>query len=506
MRMYGEFQRDRVGWFLGLTGLQLGVLAAGVVPVVSAVHGGLWRAAFASVVGWLVLLAVVVVPVQGRTAVGWAAAAALSMVGRRAGWSAYRSGLSQGRAVPAGVLDLPGGLGAMRVHSVRAGGGQLGVVQHLATRAWSVTARVSHPGTGWVTAAERDVLGAGLAAVLDGVCRAGLVSEVQVLVRVSPDEGTDRDRWLSDHRPPVAPSDLARRVHDELRQHLTPAATRTETFVTFIVPERRLRRAARNSPGDLGGRAPVLADLTSEVTALLTGPLGAEHVTWLSSAGLATACRTGFDPGTAEPLAPARTVSTADAVPCLEGGCDSGVVWAGVGTARAVSEAGRYRHGGFVSVSSALLLPARGAVLGALGPVLSAGAVGERRCLLVGFPVLPPDLAERRTASREWAADLGDGLRDRARVRPRAKTRADNQAARAVDAKLVRGASLCRPYAVATTTVAADQAVDAATRRLDGSIRQAGFTAQRLDLAHDVGFAAGCLPLGLSLSTSKDST
>jgi hypothetical protein len=500
VRVYGEFQRDRVGWFLGLTGLQLGVLAAGALPVVSAVHGGLWRLAFVGVVGWLVLLGVVVVPVQGRTATGWVAAAAVSLLGRRTGWSAYRSRLSQGRPGPVGVLDLPGVLSGLRVHDVSAGGEALGVVQHLHSRVWSVSARVVHPGTGWATPAERDQLGAGLSAVLDGVCRAGLVAEVQVLVRVSPDDGTDRDRWLAAHRPETPPSELARRVHDGLRRHLTPAASRTETFVTLIVPERRLRRASRGGHGDLGGRAAVLADLTAEVSGLLAGPLAAEGVGWLSSAGLAAACQTGFDPGTVD------RGSTVDREASGRLSADAGGLWVGVGVARALSEPRRYSHGGFVSVSSALLLPARGAALGALGPVLSGGSVGERRSLLVGFPVLPPDLAERRTASREWAADLGDGLRDRARVRPRARTRADNAAARAVDAKLVRGASLCRPYAVATTTVPADQPVEDAARRLDASIRQAGFTGQRLDLAHDVGFAAGCLPLGVSLSTTKDGT
>jgi len=496
VRVYGEFQRERVGWFLGLTGLQLGMLAAGAIPAVSAVHGGLWRAAFAGVVGWMVLLAVVVVPVQGRTATGWVVAAAASVLGRRTGWSSYSSPLSQGRSGPVGVLDLPGVLSGLRVHDVAAGGGRLGVVQHLPGRVWSVTARMIHSGIGWASAEERDVLGVGLSAVLDGVCRAGLVSEVQVLVRVSPDDGLDRDRWLSEHRPEVAPSDLARRVHDELSRHLTPAASRTETVVTLLVPERRLRRAVRNGPGGLAGRAVVLADLTAEVGALLAGPLAADGVEWLTSAGLAASCRTGFNPGNtrdfASPPDPASPPSDPDGV------------WTGVGVARAVSGPRRYAHGGFVSVSSALLLPTRGAALGALGPVLSGGLVGERRSLLVGFPVLPPGLAERRTASREWAADLGDGLRDRAQVRSRARTRADNATARAVDAKLVRGASLCRPYAVATVTVLADQPVEDAARRLDASIRQAGFTAQRLDLAHDVGFAAGCLPLGLSLSTAKD--
>ena len=86
-RVYGEYQRDQVGWFLGLTGLQLGILASGALPAVSAVHAGAWRWAFAGVLGWVVLLGLVVVPVHGRTASGWAVAAAMSLLGRRAGWS-----------------------------------------------------------------------------------------------------------------------------------------------------------------------------------------------------------------------------------------------------------------------------------------------------------------------------------------------------------------------------------------------------------------------------------
>ena len=241
------------------------------------------------------------------------------------------------------------------------------------------------------------------------------------------------------------PRQLARRVHDELRHHLAPAANRTETFVTVVIPERRLRRAARSSPGALGGRSEVLTGMMTEVGALLTGPLGAHRVEWLGAEDLAAACRSAFQP----PCAGGPAVSA-------EQDHERGWGWADVGVARAETQPRWYAHGGYRSVSSALLLPARGAALGSLGPVLSGGAVGEARSLLVGFPVLPPDLAERRTASREWAADLGDGLRDRARIRPRAQARADNAAARAVDAKLVRGASLCRPYAVATVTVSAD--------------------------------------------------
>jgi hypothetical protein len=41
-------------------------------------------------------------------------------------------------------------------------------------------------------------------------------------------------------------------------------------------------------------------------------------------------------------------------------------------------------------------------------------------------------------------------------------------------------------------------------RRLDASIRRAGFAPLRLDLAQDAGFAAATIPLGVGLDRSSD--
>ncbi len=43
-------------------------------------------------------------------------------------------------------------------------------------------------------------------------------------------------------------------------------------------------------------------------------------------------------------------------------------------------------------------------------------------------------------------------------------------------------------------------AISEAGRRLDASIRRAGFAPLRLDLAHDLGFAVSTIPLGASLA------
>ena len=57
---------------------------------------------------------------------------------------------------------------------------------------------------------------------------------------------------------------------------------------------------------------------------------------------------------------------------------------------------------------------------------------------------------------------------------------------------------------VACVTVAKTMRVAEFGRRLDASIRRAGFAPLRLDLAQDAGFAAATLPLGLGLTRKAD--
>ena len=120
---------------------------------------------------------------------------------------------------------------------------RVAIIQHHATRAWAVTATVTHPGLALADAADRDGQGAGLTALLDACLRTELVEEVQFRVRSVPDDGAEREQWLTRHHTPEAPA-LARQVNDDLAGILAAAAVRTEAFVTVIVPERRLARVA----------------------------------------------------------------------------------------------------------------------------------------------------------------------------------------------------------------------------------------------------------------------
>nr|WP_300150227.1 SCO6880 family protein [Propionicimonas sp.] len=221
-------------------------------------------------------------------------------------------------------------------------------------------------------------------------------------------------------------------------------------------------------------------------------------VTWLTSPQLALAVRTGFAPADRAGIIDALGAHQTDPAVCTD------VPWAMAGPSGADTTMRHYSHDAWNSISSTIKLPDRGACLGALAPVLTPSEPGERRSYTVVFPILPFSRADRQTASGEWAADMGEGLRGRLQIRQRSRDRANVTRAHRLDAKLASGHALTRPYAVACVTVAKTMRVAEFGRRLDASIRRAGFAPLRLDLAQDTGFAAATLPLGLGLTRKAD--
>jgi hypothetical protein len=498
--VYGDYSRGRIGWFFGLSGAQLGILAVSVLPVFWAVHQTAWLSAALFLVVWGLVAVVTVVPVRGRSATGWLAASTGFAVGGLAGWTRFRSAAASGRAGPSEAPDLPGVLQGVQIHDGPPRGPRLArvaIIQDHAARTWAVTAGVVHPGIGLTEAAGRDRLGVGLSGLLDQACRTELVDEILFIVRTVPEDGAERDLWLARHRRPGAPR-LSRGVNDDLDQALAQAGVRTETFATVVVPESRIGRDARESGGGLEGRARVLYGLVEEVEAQLRGPMAMTAVGWLSSAELAAACRTGFAPG--------DRAGIVDALAARDGGQDicPDVPWAIAGPSGADPAPRHYSHDAWHSASITIRLPARGAVMGALAPLLAPSQPGERRSVLVAYPILRQATADRVTAGAEWAADIGTHLRARAGIRPRARQREEAARAHGMDAKLAGGNAMTRPYAVCTVTVPRTARIAEHARRLDAAARRAGFAPLRLDLSQDTAFAASTIPLGVSLTRRGD--
>jgi hypothetical protein len=261
-----------------------------------------------------------------------------------------------------------------------------------------------------------------------------------------------------------------------------------------VVPESALAKAAKESGGGFEGRAAVLTTLTSEVEAHLRGGLGMTAVSWLTSPELAAACRTGFAPGDRVGIIDALAAATTNP------GVNAHVPWAMAGPSGAEATVRHYSHDAWNSISATIHLPAKGAVLGALAPVLVPGP-GERRTFMVSYPIISGRDANRHSASSEWKADMADGLRAKAKVKQRTRSADEADKVRGLDRKLSRGNALTRPYAVATVTVPKTTAVAEHGRALDAAIRSAGFAPLRLDLSQDAAFAASTIPLGTSLTS-----
>lgn len=496
MSIYNDYSRAKVGWFFGLSGWQLGVVALFTLPVFWSIQHQAWGSALVLIAVWSAISIVVIVPVRGRSATGWMVATARYAIGGISGRTRFRAKATHGRTTDLADADLPGILSTVEIHEGPPSGAaqtRIAIIQNHATKTWSATASVIHPGIGLADADERKRLGAGFGDLLDLCSRTELIDEVLLLVRTVPDDGAERSQWMTRHRHTAGP-DLAQRVNDDMHAALTRASVRTEAFVTFVVPESRLAKEAKEAGGGIEGRARVLYLLMGEVEAQLRGGINMTSVSWLTSPDLAAVCRTGFAPGDRAGIIDALTARESD--PAV----NADVPWALAGPSGADGLIRHYSHDAWNSISATIKLPIKGALMGALAPILTPTEPGERRSFVASFPIMGQSAADRQSASSEWAADLGEALRDKAKVKQRTKARDEADKVRGLDRKLARGASMTQPYAVCTVTVPKTQRVGEFGRRMDASIRRAGFAPMRLDVAQDIGFAASTVPLGVSLT------
>ncbi|WP_248580843.1 SCO6880 family protein [Nocardioides sp. InS609-2] len=493
---YADYSRDRIGWFFGISGTQLAFLATGSLPVFWAIQQGAWLSGFLLLLIWVAVVLVTIVPIHGRSATGWMCAAVAHAAGGLMGWTAFRAKAAEGKTEDLETPDLPGVLQGVQIHDGPPHGSGLqrvAIIQDHASRCWAVTAAVVHPGIGMEAADERRRYGAGLAELIDVAGRTEKIEEILFMVRTVPEDGAERELWVQAHTKPSSPP-LSRQINADLANGLSQASVRTEQFITLVVPEARIARSAKESGGGLEGRCRELYLLMGEVEAHLRGAMGMTSVSWLTSPELALACRTGFAPGDRAGIVEALALREKDP------GVNADVPWAMAGPSGADPVVRHYSHDAWNSISATIKLPAKGAVMGALAPILTPSESGERRSFMVAFPIVAQSKADRQSGNSEWAADTAEAVRGRLGMKVRAKQREETAKARGMDTKLARGNFLTRPYAVCTVTVPKTARVSEFGRRLDASVRRAGFAPLRLDLAQDAAFAASAVPLGTSLT------
>lgn len=493
--VYNDYSREKQGIFFGLTAPQLVTLVVSGIPTIAAAARYNWPGVGLAALLWAGTAALVLVPVRGRSAFGWLVASVAFAVASLQGWTRWRSKVATGTS-DSEQADLPGVLTGTEIHDGPPSGPfntRDAIIQDHANATWAATAAIVHEGLALSTAEERDQQAQALTELLNGLARGEMVQEVHFMVRSVPDDGAERAEWLAKHMRSDAPA-LSRRMNLDQAVRLAQMGVRTEAFCMIVVPEARLARAAKEFGRGISGRARAMEAAMTEVQTALMQGLGITQVRWLTSPELAVAVRTGFAPGDRAGIVSALSAAATSA------GVNTIVPWEQAGPSGAELVARHYSHDAWNSVACAIKLPPKGAVVGALAPVLAPKQVGERRSLTVVYSLVSARTADRQSGAAQTRASIAEGLREWSKSQPRAKDLDEINRLKALDRKIADGNALVRAYAVACVTVPKTQSISAAGRTLELSIRNAGFPPLRLDLAQDTGFVVANIPLGVGLN------
>ncbi len=497
--LYSGWRREKFGPFAGLSGAQAGVVLLAWLPPLAALGRSRWETALPLAALSVVLTALVAVPIRRRPAIRWLWDVALFSAGRAFGWSTFRLRvLGEGSAADLDEPDLPGVAAGLRFHTGPAMGdcAAICVIQDPIAGRWAATAAITHAGLAGADRQTRDLYAGQLGSLLAAAAASEEICRISIQVRTVPDDGARRAAWVADRTSPRSPPAVAAAT-GQLENLMRATSVRHEVFVTVAVAEQRIRRAAKDSGGGVGGRARVLARHLQEVEQHLRG-LGAVDVAWLSTQDLAAAIRTGYNPADALALHRARE-EAARGRPTVVG---PRLGAAGPTTAPAPAPRS-YRHDAFVSVSYALLLPELPTRVGSLTRILAVAEAGERRSLTLHYEPIPASRAGRQVEHDLWAAEISHDLRAKRgfRVGRRDRRRAGETAVH--EQQLAAGHTMVRVAAAVAITVPAQRDVEDHAAALEASARTCGYALLRLDLAQDSGFVAACLPVGVGLSDKE---
>jgi hypothetical protein len=493
---YGAWCKDKQGWFLGLGGGAWVTILLGGLPGLIAACAHDWLLALGWTPAWAVLIVLVAVPVKGRSALRWAIDCLIRCLGVIMRWTDWQSKVAAGTVENFDEADLPGVLSGIRTHDGPPFGPLLDrpvIVADHRERTWAVIARITHPGIGLAELPARIRMANGLSELVEGAATAELVSVVAVQIRTVPDDGAERSAWQQKNLRTDAPR-LALAVNRELAQVMTQAGVRHEAFVTVVVPEARIAKQAKEAGGGVDGRARVLYGVMGEIETRLMGPVGCTSVIWLDSPALAAAIRTGFAPGDRASLTAAEIASHSDPKVAAS------LPMAAAGPTSAPNPERRYyAHDAWLSATCTILLPDKGAVMGALAPVFTPTTAGERRSVTVFFEPISHAKADRIVGNESMSSELAAEVRRKSGFKVRASHRRDAARVEGQDVRLADGNALVRIAIAAAVTVPNTWSITDYGRRLESTITGSGFNPLRLDLAQDSGFAAACVPLGIGL-------
>lgn len=488
---YSGWRREKTGVIGDVSGAELMVVMAGLLPLWGALVNAAWAALLPAVAIAVIVTGAVIGRVQHRPLYRWGVDALAYRVARVAGWSRFSAQASTGR-VPAGDLerlDLPGPLAGLRVHDgppwAGAGMARVCLVQD-PKRWWTVVASMTHPGLTLAGAGYRDQWASELGRLMESLAQAIPSSgprRFSITVRSVPDDGTARALWHRQHLSEKTPQEM-RAALDALEAMTTAAGVRHEIFIAVRFDEGILGKQARHAGGGVDGRAKVIYRLLPDIQARLQAA-GAESVRWLTTGQLAAAVRAGYNLGDQVGI----SLAGVDAIP-------AGMA----GPSHAPSPAPRsYLHDAYRSASYALILPSERTHIGSLGPLLTPAIPGERRCLALHYEVFGTEEAERKASRNLDALEVKESVAAQKGFRRSPKTKRQAARARQQEERLVDGHALVRMAGAVSVTAPAAAEIEAHAALLESAALRGGFHLMRLDLAQDSGFVAAVLPLGIGL-------
>ncbi len=284
----------RRGIVLGLSGPRLVTAGTAAVIAVVALYAGGSAPVFAAPLVVL-LLAVTLVPIGGRTAVEWLPITA--RWGRRSatGQTVFRARIGKPR--PAGTLALPGDAAALREYTDPDTGAVYIHDPHRATL--TAILDVQHPAFVLLDATDQNRRVTTWGRALASACRTGRIATIQVLERTLPDSGRSLVDWWRTHG--TRDGSWASETYEQLVERAGPAGHRRASTISIALDLRAAARPIRAAGGGLRGAAVVLRqEVDAMILALRAADITVTRV--LAPADLAVVLRTAYDPSIAPAL------------------------------------------------------------------------------------------------------------------------------------------------------------------------------------------------------------
>jgi hypothetical protein len=282
---------------------------------------------------------------------------------RGTGATIYRSGPLGGAG---GSFGLPGLLAQTRVWRAQDSFGRVfALLEHQASRQWTVVLGVNPHAGALISAEERDVRVAQWDRWLAGLSREPGVGQVAVVLDQIPDPGRVLQVAVEAGLDPAAPGFALAMMRDAAR-HLPTGGAEITAHVAVTFNGRELHvtghgeAAAQQAAAEIGTRLP---GLSRSLVAT-----GSGEGRPLSPEALAARVRGWYDPAVQVPLAEAGAR-----------GEEPGITWTDAGPVAAQETWAAYRHDSGLSRTFEMVQPPRGAVFDSVLLPLTAPMSGVRR-------------------------------------------------------------------------------------------------------------------------------